>query len=102
MPCDSIRRTSIEFGKNTDTALLAEALRAMGMTVTHVDKNIVNGNGFNFNRETGVLNAALRYRTINEDELKQNYAKQVVLTQAAKFGFKVAEEGRKEVRHVRV
>lgn len=105
MPCDSIRRTSIVFGKNTDTKLLAEALKALGFAVHHVDSDKVVGNGFQFSKETGKIDMAMRRGYgIDENNLKREYAKQVVVSQAAKFGFKVQaeSEGRKEVRHVRV
>lgn len=103
MPCDTIQRTTVVFGEKTDTALLAEALKALGYFVHHVDERHVVGNGFQFDKATGKLEVGMRRGYgIDANKLKREYSKQVVTSQAAKFGFKVMAAEEREVRHVRV
>ena len=93
MPCDSIQTTTVEWGKNTDRKALEAALGALGLLAYGYDLS-----------ESGTLTLYGGASGQQQQQLRREYSKQVVLAQAQKFGWRVAplEEGRKEVRHVRV
>lgn len=106
MPCDSIQTTTVEFGKNTDTVLLADAMKALNYTGVRLNEKTgsINADWISFDAPSGVLSTRLSNPEQRANDLKREYSKQVVVAQAQKFGWKVAplEEGRKEQRHVRV
>lgn len=105
MPCDTIQTTTVEFGAKTDTVLLSDALTALnysGIRLNKVNGNI-SGDWVSFNKETGELSLRLSNASNRIRDIKREYSKQVVVSQSAKFGFKLVPlEGKKEVRHVRV
>lgn len=77
MPCNTIQTATIKLDK-AQPELLKAALAAMGIT--------------SYNFQSGVL--SLRGMTMTpklEAQIKQNYSKQVVLSQAKKFGWQVKE-----------
>lgn len=90
MPCDTVQTTTVEFGRNTDRELLAQALKELRISGYSIDAQ---------NRLT-----LPSYQAGRLQEIKREYSRQIVLSQASKFGFKVApmNEDRREVRHVRV
>lgn len=77
MPCNSIQTATVELGKvNAD--LLRIALEGLGISY--------------YQYQNGVL--TIQGRTIPRDleaKVKQAYSKQVVLTQAKKFGWQLKE-----------
>ena len=92
MPCDTIQTTTVKFGQNTDPDLMAEALKALNLQGT-----------VKFNTKTGELVIQGRYGWWPDmAEIKREYSKQVVISQASQFGWAVEEDTGKEVQHVRV
>ena len=89
MPCDTIQTITVEFGKNTDKGALEAALMALDIRGAYL-------------AEDGTLTLSEGRNRIQE--IRREYSKQVVVSQAMKFGFKVAplSEGKKGVNHVRV
>lgn len=83
----------MKLGRNTDKDLLAEAMKTLGHT------------SYTFNQETGDLSVQnSRYGVrVDKAAIAREYSKQVVLSQAAQFGWvpEETEEG-KGVIHVRV
>lgn len=100
MPCDTVQMSRVEFGQKTDIDLLVAALRELRLSPRIQGKTVLFGNRESIDCETGRANV-MPFRDLRE--IKRAYSKQVVVSQAAKFGFKVAPlEGRKEVVRVRV
>lgn len=77
MPCNTIQTATVELGKvNTD--LLRIALEGIGIS--------------NYQFQNGVL--TIQGRTLPRDlemKVKQSYSRQVVMTQAKKFGWQLKE-----------
>ena len=91
MPCDTNLEISVAFGKNTNEALMVKALRGLGMNVRVDGKMIYLSNNYTeyINLETGecALNPVRDPAFVNE--IKRAYSKQVVVTQAKKFGWNI-------------
>jgi hypothetical protein len=101
MPCDTIQTTTVEFGKDTDPKLLAEALKVLGYHDVHGNLMARLARGEEF---SGTLNLTGGNVEARVQAIKREYSKQVVISQAEKMGFQVApmNEQEEEVRHVRV
>lgn len=101
MPCDTIQTTKVEFGQNTDPKLLAEALKVLGYHDIHGNLMQRLARGEKFDGTLNLRGSNVEQQTRN---IKREYSKQVVLSQASKFGFKVEAltDNKKEVRHVRI
>ena len=103
MPCDTIQTTTVEFGKGTDLVALADAMKALGYTGVRVEgRDFIWADWLEF--RDGKLSIRLVDGERRARELRREYSRQIVVSQAQKFGFKVVplDENRKGVRHVRV
>jgi len=93
MPCDSIQTSTLVWSAQTDPALLRKALEAEGFQVRDhgdrifFDKHYVQGTFF---KATGQMVHTGRYsEEMDEASLKRAYSKEVVESQARKFGWKI-------------
>lgn len=92
MPCDTIQTTKIKFGKETNPDLLNAALKELGLH-----------NNIKFDQRTGELIIKSRYgATADLDQIKREYSRQVLISQASQFGWNVEESTGEEFQHVRV
>jgi energy-converting hydrogenase Eha subunit G len=102
MPCYTVSRATVQFGKNTDLELLREAFRTLGISV-QVSGNLLTGYGLSFDRTSGILN--YRESAFDLSSLKRNYSEKVVEKTAAKNGWKVSwtvnESGNREASVLR-
>jgi hypothetical protein len=100
MPCETIQRTTVQFGKSTDPDLLFDALKTLKLSPRVDGHQIKFGSWEDFDTYSGKMTIGA-WRDIRE--IKREYSRQVLVSQSAKFGWvaEAAEEG-KEVQHVRV
>lgn len=92
MPCDTVSTVSVDLGKIADPKLLEQTLKDMGYSnaVYHETRNeIYFGIGGRINVKTGASDLPLR---TNVNEIKRNYSKTVLKTQAKRFGWQVKEQ----------
>jgi hypothetical protein len=78
MPCDTIQTAEVALGK-VDQTLLKEAMAALGVT------------NYAYIQATGELTMRSRGEQPTVAQVKQAYSKQVVFSQAKKYGWKVTE-----------
>ena len=93
MPCDSVITSTVKWAKETDPALLLEALRQAGYQV------IDRGEYIQFagrSASAGVYNKTSHTMTIKNGEgegeeaaIKVQYSKQVVTASAKRYGWKI-------------
>lgn len=92
MPCNTIQRSKVEFlATSTDLALLTDALRSRGYSTLAPEKELVvfrtpYGIG-SYHKETGKL---IVPQACDVNGIKRAYSEQVVQSQAAKHGWKIA------------
>lgn len=83
MPCDTVQTATVDLGK-VDRQLLERALFDLGIPATQ----------YQYQASTGRLTLNGRAAAATDiAAIKQSYSKQVVLTQAQKFGWKVKQVG---------
>lgn len=85
MPCNSIRTTTVDIGK-LDVVMLTLAASSLGHSVGR-NGDVLTWNGCQYDRRTGKL-LVNQYSSMTQQQLQQAYAKQVVLQQARKAGWK--------------
>ncbi len=102
MPCNTIQRSKVEFlATSTDIPLLRDALQSLGYTVTGFRNQVLGfrtGNEIaSFNKATGQLTLPV---SCDVNAIKLAYSAQIVQSQAAKHGWKIAwstnAQGRRE------
>lgn len=90
MPCYSITSTTIQLGKNTNVEFLAAALTKLGLNPQKNPTRIYFSGG-----EYNIATGNLTLRVGNADEqgalIKRAYGAQIVLNEAARYGWQVAE-----------
>lgn len=90
MPCDTIQTVSVKFGTNTDRKLLEAAFRELGQPIypSHSADFIMAGNGW-VNVRTGESKLPVDVA----EKIKAAYSRQVVLSQAKRYGWQMKETG---------
>lgn len=90
MPCDSIIQSSVEFlPTSTDVKLLADALTALGYEVSSYQTTIrfsEFGRSGSYETATGKLTMPTDW---DSAAVKKAYSKEIVNSQAKRFGWKV-------------
>jgi len=90
MPCNTIQQSKVEFlAASTDLDLLAEALRSKGFGVSKTFTGLVYDNGYFrgfYNAGKGRIELPA---SMTVDEIKQAYSRQVIESQARKFGWQL-------------
>lgn len=95
MPCNTIQQSKVEFlPKNTDTALLTQALERLGFEVSKQDDRLIllgqdnygyYGSG-SYDAKTGQMELSSGW---DINEIKRGYSEQVIESQARKFGWQL-------------
>lgn len=92
MPCDQVRTTTVQWTDATDLAMVAEAMRGLGLVVLSVQARKVvardaAGSGVTF--MAGTLTAPEGF---DVDALKRGYSEAVLVDRFSKAGWEVEEE----------
>jgi hypothetical protein len=95
MPCYTVSKATVQFGKNTDVNLLQAALAQIGIDVSLYPAIVQSGDesilgyGIRFNRVSGVL--TIRGNdAIDVAQVKRAYSEQVVNATAKKNGWAIS------------
>lgn len=94
MPCDQVRTTDVKWSKDTDVELLAAAMRDAGLRVNVSASGVLSFNRGNYqmsgtyNPNTCVMSTCDSSGDL-EGQLRRGYSKQVVDSQAKRFGWKI-------------
>ena len=77
MPCYTIRTTSVEWGQNTDTKLMAEAAQKLGFRVLAQTEDTLQTDGWTYTKQSGRLTGTRVPGDLNA--LKTIYADDYIL-----------------------
>jgi hypothetical protein len=106
MPCDSVITSRVEWAENTDEATLIQALTTLGFTVNATMRDSLTFHDSNYSM-TGAYDKRTHKMTVSgtsgrevegmQAKVKVEYSKEVVNSQARRFGWsvdwKVGENG---------
>lgn len=90
MPCNTISKVQVDFGKLASPELLEQTLDALGLNPVRDGYKIHFGQGEWINIKSG---QAQLQRGRDVADLKRAHSKTIVTTQAKRFGWQVKEVG---------
>lgn len=107
MPCDTIQKSTIEFGPKTDVLLLAKALASLGWTqVGEVTKTSLWFRDPTTYAQARFVGGKLEisqsaYRKVEENPIKRAYSTEVVKAAGNKFGWSTKQTGEFQLQATR-
>lgn len=88
MPCYTVQTATVQFGKNTDLALMAEALKSLGYGMVKVQNDRVYFYGGTFDKASGNLTWE-GYVTVDVPAVKRAYSEAVICQTAKRNGWQL-------------